>query len=292
MKRAFMILICILLSTSAFAGNEDDKTPKKKKTTKQSTKKIKSQKNISVSIKSLVVKLNSLESDEEFYSSHEDVASRWMPIMKSVREGNLDRNSAMDSMYRFTNHLWDVMEAKVKSGKIRKYSDAEWVFPVKGYGPAAIGGRNGNGYVPGNFDFFDGSTGGHPAQDIFIRDSDQDCVDDVSGDYVEIVSMSGGVVVETRKNWTTDMMDIKGGNIVYVYDNFSNGLFYYAHLKEVKVDVGDLVKPGTVLGILGRTGKNAYPKRSPTHLHLMYVRSFDGELRPENLYNDLTRVGN
>ncbi|MBK8982129.1 MAG: hypothetical protein IPM38_07355 [Ignavibacteria bacterium] len=35
-----------------------------------------------------------------------------------------------------------------------------------------------------------------------------------------------GIVIETRKNWTTENMDIKGGNMVYVYDNFTNGLFF------------------------------------------------------------------
>ena len=289
MKNVFFLIIFFLLAGSVLAVNSDDKTPKKKKSQKQKTLK---QKNVNASISSLRLKLNNLEPDENFYGSHEKVALRWMPIMKSIREGNLDRDAAMDSMYRFTNQLWDVLNAKVSSGKLKKYSDAEWVFPVVGYTSAAIGGRNGSGYVPGNFDFFDGSTGGHPAHDIFIRDANQDCIDDATGEYAEIVSMSGGVVVETRKNWTTDMMDIKGGNIVYVYDNFSNGLFYYAHLQEVFVDVGDLVAPGTLLGTMGRTGKNAYPKRSPTHLHLMYVRSFDGELRPENIYNDLLRCGN
>ena len=102
--------------------------------------------------------------------------------------------------------------------------------------------------------------------------------------------MSGGVVVETRKNWTPEMMDIKGGNIVYVYDNFSDGLFYYAHMNKVYVNVGDFVMPGTVLGIMGRTGKNAYPLRSPTHLHLMYVKNHDGDLTPVNMYDELTKV--
>lgn len=281
-KSLLILLAFFIFAPYSSADLDTDKNPKKKK----------KQKNVSVSMKGVSQKLKSLEADEEFYASHEKVAERWLPIMRSVRENKLDRDAAMDSMYRFTNQLWDVMEAKVKSGKIRKYTDNEWVFPVKGYGPGAIGGKNGSGYVPGNFDFFDGSTGGHPAHDIFIRDSDQDCIDDATGEYVEIVSMSGGVVVETRKNWTTDMMDIKGGNIVYVYDNFSNGLFYYAHMKDVYVDVGELVKPGTLLGTLGRTGKNAYPKRSPTHLHIMYVRSFDGELVPENIYNDLLKCGN
>jgi hypothetical protein len=283
MNKGILLFLLLTFAATSIAGAADDKKSKKKKD---------KQKYVSVSMSSLGLKLNNLEADEDFYSSHVEISTRWMPIMKMVREKKLDKKSAMDSMYRFTNQLWDVMEARVKSGKLKKYSDKEWVFPVKGYSASAIGGVNGSGYVPGNFDFFDGSTGGHPAHDIFIRDANQDCIDDATGKPAEIVSMSGGVVVETRKNWTTEMMDIKGGNIVYVYDNFTNGLFYYAHLQDVFVDVGDLVEPGTILGTMGRTGKNAYPKRSPTHLHLMYVRSFDGELIPENIYSDLLRCGN
>ncbi|MBS1515977.1 MAG: M23 family metallopeptidase [Bacteroidetes bacterium] len=209
--------------------------------------------------------------------------------MRLVRDAKLSRKDAIDSMNVWTNQMWDYMEELVKKKKTKKYSDKEWVFPVRGYTAAAIGGRNGSGYIPQGFDFFEVNSGGHPAHDIFISDANQDCVDDYTGKYVDILSMSGGIVVETRTNWTPEMDDIRGGNIVYIYDNYTNGLFYYAHLKEVDVKVGDLVKPGTKLGTMGRTGKNAYPSRSPTHLHLMYVRSFDGDLRPEDVYNDLIK---
>ena len=252
-------------------------------------KKIK-KKIINVSLLSISLKLNNLKSDEKFYEIKTTVAEKWKPLMTEVREAKISKQNAIDSMNKFTNQIWDFMETQVKRGKIKKYSDDEWVFPVKGYTANAIGGSNGSGYISAGFDFFDLSSSGHPAHDIFIRDGNQDCLDDATGEPVEILSMSGGIVVETRKNWTPDMMDIKGGNIVYVYDNFTNGLFYYAHLKEVYVNVGDFVKPGTILGIIGRTGKNAFPSRSPTHLHIMYVRSFDGDIRPENIYKDLVRV--
>lgn len=245
-------------------------------------------KKVNVSIALVKIKINELKPDEKFYAVTESkVAYRWLPIISSVREGTMTRQQAVDSINVFSNELWDYMELNIKAKKVKKYSDKEWAFPVKGYGPGAIGGRNGSGYVPAGFDFFDKTSGGHPAHDIFINDGNQDCIDDNTNAPVEILSMSGGIVIETRKNWTTDMMDIKGGNIVYVYDNFSNGFFYYAHLKEVYVNVGDMVEPGTSLGTMGRTGKNAYPSRSPTHLHIMYVRSFDGDMRPENIYNDL-----
>lgn len=272
------LIFANLISIGALQA--EDKNPKKKLKMKK----------INVSLLSVSQKLNSIKVDEAFYEANEvksTVVSRWQPIITSVREGSLPRQEAIDSINRFTNELWDFMELNIEKKKIEKYSVDEWVFPVKGYTPAAIGGRNGSGYVIAGFDFFDKNSGGHPAHDIFIADNDQDCIDDYTNEPVEILSMSGGIVIETRKNWTPDMTDIKGGNIVYVYDNYTNGLFYYAHLKDVTVNVGDFVIPGTSLGTLGRTGKNAYPSRSPTHLHIMYVRSFDGDLRPENIYADL-----
>lgn len=266
-------LICFNFPDSLFADNKKPKKVKKK--------------TVHVSLASVSYKINEVKADENFYNTGSLIAVRWKPFVTKVREGGIDRKSAIDSMYRITNNLWDYMEANIKSGRIVKYSDKEWVFPVRGYTPDAIGGKNGSGYVPADFDFYDLNSGGHPAHDIFITDRDQDCLDDITGNPVEILSMSGGIVVETRTNWDPSMTDIKGGNIVYVYDNYSNGFFYYAHLKDVYVSVGDFVNPGKPLGTMGRTGKNAYPSRSPTHLHIMYVRSFDGEIAPENIYRDL-----
>ena len=100
------------------------------------------------------------------------MAERWLPIMTSVRDGNLDRRDAVDSLDQFTNELWDFLEANVKLNRIKKYSDDEWVFPVKGYNQDAIGGRGGSGYITAGFDFFDKNSGGHPAHDIFIDDSE------------------------------------------------------------------------------------------------------------------------
>lgn len=270
-------MFCILLVNTGSAQTN----PKKKKDDTPRKK------NIYISIESLSQKVNELDEDESFKPKIVNPAARWGAIMRLNRDGVLLKKEAIDSMYRWTNQMWDYLEDLVKRKKMKKYSDKEWVFPVRGYTAAAIGGHNGSGYITSGFDFFEVNSGGHPAHDIFINDANQDCIDDNTGHGVEILSMSGGMVVETRTNWTPDMTDIKGGNIVYVYDNFTNGLFYYAHMKEVRVKVGDIVKPGTTLGIMGRTGKNAYPSRSPTHLHIMYVRSHDGDLIPENIYNDL-----
>ncbi|MBI5646165.1 MAG: M23 family metallopeptidase [Ignavibacteriae bacterium] len=175
---------------------------------------------------------------------------------------------------------------------------SSWVFPLRGYGPAAIGGKNGEGYrAAASYDFFDGNShGGHPAHDVFIRDRDYDDKDDRTKQPVEVLSITSGVVVCINREWTPDSMDskrrqsIRGGKYVWVYDPGSDGLMYYAHLREVSCVIGQFVGPGDLLGTVGRTGKNAFPHRSPTHLHLMFLAMNNGHPRPEDIFADLKKA--
>ncbi|MFA5403961.1 MAG: M23 family metallopeptidase [Ignavibacteria bacterium] len=238
---------------------------------------------LKIALDKLGQKVRDLNDDEEYADTP---AKGWFAIMRQVRDKKLNRKSAVDSMNSFIEEL----NLYIIKNNPKVYKKSEWVFPVKGYTSSAIGGKNGSGYVVADFDFFDGNTGGHPAHDIFISDKNQDCLDDYTDKPVKILSMSGGIVVETRKNWTSEMMDIKGGNIVYIYDNFTDALFYYAHMNKVEVSVGDFVYPGMILGTMGRTGKNAFPSRSPTHLHIMYVKNYNGDIKSANLYDDLLKA--
>lgn len=213
-------------------------------------------------------------------------AKRWNEIVDRVRDTTYKKSQAIDSLSNF----FDELNEFIRKNYPVVYDRESWVFPVKGYSPSAIGGSDGSGYIVGDFDFFIPNSGIHPAHDIFISDKNKDNIDDKTGKPVEILSMSGGIVIETRTNWTTQMMNIKGGNIVYIYDNYSDGLFYYAHLDKVFVKVGDFVEPGHVLGTMGRTGKNAYPSRSPTHLHIMYLKNVNGDLIPQDIYKDLLKA--
>jgi murein DD-endopeptidase MepM/ murein hydrolase activator NlpD len=63
--------------------------------------------------------------------------------------------------------------------------------------------------------------------------------------------------------------------------------YYYAHLNEIFVNVGQIVSKGDRLGTVGRTGVKAYPKSSPTHLHLVIHQSIDGYPKPINPYLEL-----
>ncbi|MCS7075655.1 MAG: M23 family metallopeptidase [Bacteroidia bacterium] len=167
---------------------------------------------------------------------------------------------------------------------------SEWIFPIQGYSPKYIGGRNGEGYIPQDYDYFTGNNHkAHPAHDIFIYDLNQDCLDDVKKQYVNVLSITEGVVVACAKEWDTTST-LRGGIYVWIYSPSEEALFYYAHLNTIQVDIGTVVHSGKVLGTVGRTGLNAYKKRSPTHLHLSMLSVKDNLPVPQNPYAKLCRA--
>jgi hypothetical protein len=166
-----------------------------------------------------------------------------------------------------------------------------WRFPVEGYTAASIGGVGGSGYVPNGYDYFDGhGSHGHPGHDIFIRDVNHDELDDATGRPVNVLSITGGVVVATATEWNRGSA-LRGGRYVYVYEPAGQMLFYYAHNRTVLVTPGDIVHPGQTIATVGRSGRNASANRSPTHLHVMGLAIEDGYPRPRNIYPLLRRLG-
>jgi peptidoglycan LD-endopeptidase LytH len=160
-----------------------------------------------------------------------------------------------------------------------------FTFPLRGYGPNAIGGTHGEGYRGHGFDLFDYSVkGSHPAQDIFIEDRNQDDLEDTSEEPVSVLAMSSGLVLAIETGWQPGS-EYRGGNWIWIYDPARHGLFYYAHNRAIFVTPGQWVSSGQQIAEVGRTGYNAFPKRSPTHLHLMYLQiQADGLPTPENPY--------
>ncbi|MBL0175071.1 MAG: M23 family metallopeptidase [Ignavibacteria bacterium] len=184
-----------------------------------------------------------------------------------------------------------------RKGGIERATSAAWVFPLRGHSAGSIGGR-GTGYRgAASYDFFSGNShGGHPAHDVFIRDRDFDDLDDKTSKPVDVLSVSAGIVISVTASWSPDSMDAKGrqpirsGICAWIYDPVSDCLFYYAHLRRAACTVGQTVRPGDRLGEVGRTGKNAYPHRSPTHLHFMVLSFRDGLPRPRDIYPELLRA--
>jgi murein DD-endopeptidase MepM/ murein hydrolase activator NlpD len=101
-----------------------------------------------------------------------------------------------------------------------------------------------------------------------------------------VVAFSAGVVVGINSDWEPGS-PVRGGNYVWVFDPQSGRYNYYAHLQRIDVRLGQIVKAGEPLGLLGRTGKNAIMARSPTHLHFMVLAFDAGRMTPYNPWKEL-----
>jgi hypothetical protein len=203
-------------------------------------------------------------------------ADDWNALNTAVRDGTIGRSEARARL--------SVLREKLRA-EFGRVGGKERVFPVAGYGPAW--GEEGKGYRPVGYDFYDGNRhGGHPAHDLFICDRDQDSRDDRSGREVPVVAFSAGVVVATATEWTPGS-DLRGGIYIWIYDPASDRFCYYAHLGRADVRPGQTVRAGEPLGVLGRSGKNAWAKRSPTHLHFMVLAWEGGRMTPVDPWLEL-----
>ena len=211
-----------------------------------------------------------------------DPAQEWHLLYLKIRDSQISKEEALTKLKS--------LEPLLKDHYIKSWnrkSEGRLGFPLKGYGPSTIGGKGGSGYQPEGYDFFDGNRHkGHPGHDIFIRDKNQDSLDDGTGKPIEVISVSSGMIVSVNLNWEPSS-PIRGGNYIWLYEPMKSRYYYYAHLNEIFVSVGQIVSKGDRLGTVGRTGVKAYPKRSPTHLHFVVHQSIDGYPKPINPYEEL-----
>jgi murein DD-endopeptidase MepM/ murein hydrolase activator NlpD len=208
------------------------------------------------------------------------VCDDWNALEKEIRDSRIGKEVARNQIVLLDQKL--LREFREQAGDTGHY------FPVKGYGTKRVGGRKGNGYKPAGYDFYDGNRhGGHPAHDIFIRDRGRTGLDDATGRPAEIVAFTDGVVAAVNREWEYPS-HIRGGIYIWIFNPAENRFYYYAHLKKALVAPGDKVKGGDTIALLGRTGKNARPKRSPTHLHFMCLSFDGGRMTPVDTWRELT----
>ena len=217
--------------------------------------------------------------------SQMDPASEWNLLYLKIRDGDISKEKAQEKLKELEVSLKDFYLKTTN-----REQDDRLCFPLKGYGPSAIGGKGGSGYQTQGYDFFDGNRHkGHPGHDIFIRDTNQDGLDDITMKPVEVISTSSGIVVSVNLNWESSS-PIRGGNYIWIFEPVKSRYYYYAHLNVILVKVGQEVSKAERIGTVGRTGVNAYPKRSPTHLHFTVHQSIDGYPKPINPYSELTKA--
>ena len=118
----------------------------------------------------------------------------WHFLYIKIRDGLISKEEARVKLKELEVLLKDLY---LKNPEERR--DDLLCFPLRGYTPNAIGGKGGDGYQVEGYDFFDGNQHkGHPGHDIFIRDKNQDGLDDVTGKPVEVISVSPGIVVSVN----------------------------------------------------------------------------------------------
>jgi hypothetical protein len=167
------------------------------------------------------------------------------------------------------------------------FEKPEWLFPLQGYNYRAVGGTNGNGYNDKGYNYLDGNKHlAHPAHDIFVNDKNQDCVDDRSHLPVSVQAVKAGIVIACSPDWDP-ASNLRGGKYIWIYHANSHLITYYAHNRAIFVRPGEWVEQGQKIAEVGRTGFNAYKKRSPTHLHFSAFHIVNGLPVPYNCYSQL-----
>lgn len=165
-----------------------------------------------------------------------------------------------------------------------------WIFPLRGYNYRAIGGTNGNGYSDKGYNYLDGNKHtAHPAHDIFINDHNQDNIDDRTHKPVDVFAVDDGLVIACSNEWEP-ASNLRGGKYIWIYHPQHDIITYYAHNQTIFVKPGDEVKQGQKIAEVGRTGYNAYKKRSPTHLHFSAFHLVNDLPVPYNPYQQLKKA--
>jgi len=203
----------------------------------------------------------------------------WEEFERAVRDERLPLEEARRQIEAF--------RALLPAAYPPREFDGTLVFPLKGYGLRHVGGKRGEGYRPSRYEFVGPRRRvGHPAQDIFVYDGNQDGLDDRTGEPVAVLAFAEGVVVSAFAAWAPGLSvngnGLRGGNYLWIYHPALRLFSYSAHLDRLHVTTGERVAGGQAVATLGRSGTNAYAERSPTHLHFMLLRLED--MRPVNPY--------
>jgi hypothetical protein len=209
-----------------------------------------------------------------------DPVAEWDHFEKSVRDQTIRKEEARKRFPQLYKAL------KELCGSHSFTQRASWQFPVQGYGVKDIGKggfqpgiRSGSSSIKG-YVFYDGNRhGGHPAYDIFIHDQNQDSLDDRTRQPAPVIAPVDLLILSVERKWESNS-DLRGGRYIWALDPLHDRIFYFAHLSEILSNAGAFCPAGSAIGTVGRTGKNASPHRSPTHLHLMVLGIKEANLAP------------
>ncbi|MEO8665887.1 MAG: M23 family metallopeptidase [Ignavibacteria bacterium] len=236
---------------------------------------------------SFFIVINSFQIAGAQKNSATNICEKWNELDRQIVAQTIDVDDAIELMKEYEPFV----KKYYLQNKGIDVKRNDWVFPLSN-STSFYFRDNGNDYRVTGYDYFQGSNSkGHPAHDIMILDKDKDLLDDSTLKPVDVVSMSGGVIVATDTTWS-EGSQLRGGKYVKVFDVTNNGIFYYSHLSKVSVKPGDIVSAGDKIGEVGRTGRKAILPSGKTHVHIGFLRSEDGYPKPEDIFRELKEAGN
>jgi len=214
----------------------------------------------------------------------------WHLLEIKIRDNAIKPEEARNQMVSVHSRL---MSFCTNHKQFKSKNAPGFVFPVEAHTHEDIGGLNGSGYYGAKyFRFYDNTRrASHTAHDIFVYDNNFDGKCDLLQDFVNVLSTSDGIVVSINTGWVPAQTNLRGGNYVWVLDPHKQEYLYYAHLHDVSVAIGQIVTAGQKLGTIGRSGLNAYKKKSITHLHYACIQFDGGNMTPRNPYPELLETG-
>ena len=113
---------------------------------------------------------------------------QFQQIQIDIREGTISPDSAARA---FQATMRTIQSVKPLMDSCRDDGTAKFVYPLRGYLPKYSIGGNGRGFRDKGFNLFDvDARGSHPAHDLFIRDGNQDNLDDRMCQPVDLLSFS------------------------------------------------------------------------------------------------------
>jgi peptidoglycan LD-endopeptidase LytH len=208
------------------------------------------------------------------------IFDRWHTTDQLIRDRKIDEDDAMDSIRLYVK----LGKQEFKTRDIPGTKRSDWVFPMSGWTSVSYR-SGGKDYKDDRFDYFQGGEfKGHPANDIFILDANNDAIEDSVGTKINATAMVSGIVLSVYNKWFRQDY-LRSGNYVKLFDPESEAIFYYSHLDTVFVTPGQLVIAGEPIGFVGRTGRKAINGR--THVHIAYYKIDDGHPIPEEIIKDL-----
>jgi peptidoglycan LD-endopeptidase LytH len=219
------------------------------------------------------------------YSDSTNVFEKWNSLDRNIALNSIRKEYAISLIQKFEKEVINYFYKNNGKEVLRM----NWVFPLKNYSKIEFR-ENGKDYNDKDYDYFDGNKSwNHPANDIMIADSNKDCIDDITREPVDVVSMSSGVVVATDSTWEPGSI-LRAGKYIRIYDVTNKKFLYYSHLKSVFKKPGDIINAGDKIGEVGRTGRQTILPANITHLHIALLTLNDGYPLPQPLIEDLKRT--